>query len=307
MKFGIERKGILLGSSKQNIIINENRILEISFLKIISIIALIDFFTLIPDFEAFWGEDSIIPYELGIINSFSFTYLEWIHHYFFGIKLTYLFYAIGCLYVGFLLIQIFYTRLLLSFPIIVFQLILYRSIVHFNYGYDHFITMSFFYSFGIGVFQMFKEHSKAKKVIKTSPLSIILRSHLCIVYFFGGIAKAAGMGWWNGNSLYRAVASFNSNLIFSPIVFALLGIGTVILETFYPVLIFTKFRKWTVLSVICMHLGIGIIMKLPLFALIMITWNVFAHPDLFFPFYKKHFILRTFNIKNKLIKNPGTI
>src|SRR5205807_469276 len=33
----------------------------------------------------------------------------------------------------------------------------------------------------------------------------ILQLHMCIIYSFGGITKCAGLGWWNGESLWRAL------------------------------------------------------------------------------------------------------
>src|SRR5205085_9157703 len=33
----------------------------------------------------------------------------------------------------------------------------------------------------------------------------VLQVHLCFIYFFGGIAKCVGSGWWNGSSIWRAL------------------------------------------------------------------------------------------------------
>jgi len=292
---------------RRNTILNKEAEIEIFFVKIISFIALLDFTILIADFKAFWGENSIIPFELGLVNSLSFAYLHWVSYYFSGTMLTYFFYGVGFIYIILLFIQIFRTKLLLSFPIICFQLILYRSIVHFNYGYDQFITISFFYAFCLGLCRLFKNDSKPHTSTRITSLALILRIHLCIVYFFSGIAKAAGVGWWNGNSLYRALASFKTELIFPPSFLAIAGIGIIFLETLYPILIYTKFRKWTVLAIICMHILIGIFMKLPFFALIMITWNVFAHPDLFISYFNKKYFFLLMKDRKKLSDNTEMV
>ena len=33
----------------------------------------------------------------------------------------------------------------------------------------------------------------------------VLQLHLCVIYFFSGLTKLLGSGWWNGESLWRAL------------------------------------------------------------------------------------------------------
>src|SRR5437764_14813478 len=70
-----------------------------------------------------------------------------------------------------------------------------------------------------------------------------LQFHVCIIYFFGGISKCAGYGWWNGVSLWRALtrAPFDvvppEVLIRMAFVLPLFGILVCVMEATYPIFI----------------------------------------------------------------------
>ena len=60
----------------------------------------------------------------------------------------------------------------------------------------------------------------------------------------------------------------------------MVGILTVILEPGYPFLIVNKTTKRIkLIAVIRMHLGISFILQLPIFAAVMIVWNIAAYYD----------------------------
>ncbi len=110
-----------------------------------------------------------------------------------------------------------------------------------------------------------------------------LQLHLCVIYFFSGLSKAAGRGWWNGESIWRALTRPPFDLldpaavtIVRPLLPAA-GICFFLLELLYPILIWPeKTRTGWLLAVIGLHIGIGVFMGMPLFALIMITLNCAA-------------------------------
>jgi len=111
----------------------------------------------------------------------------------------------------------------------------------------------------------------------------ILQLHLCLIYFFGGITKSAGNGWWDGASIWYALIRppFNllspETLIVWKHLFPILSISVCLLETGYPLFIWLrKTRTLWLVEVITMHLAIGLAMGLYLFALVMITLNVAA-------------------------------
>ena len=111
----------------------------------------------------------------------------------------------------------------------------------------------------------------------------VLQIHLCLIYFFGGLAKCLGSGWWDGSNLWRALIRPPFNLI-SPdllvqwkVVFPVAGIFICLLEISYPILIWPKTtRGFCLASVVLMHAGIGLSMGMYLFSLIMIILNLAA-------------------------------
>jgi len=111
----------------------------------------------------------------------------------------------------------------------------------------------------------------------------VLQLHLCIIYFFSGITKCLGAGWWNGASIWRALTRPPFNiipielLVSWKILFPLLGIAVCVIETSYPFFVWLKKTRlvWLV-SVLAMHIAIGLSMGLYLFSLIMVILNLAA-------------------------------
>jgi hypothetical protein len=111
----------------------------------------------------------------------------------------------------------------------------------------------------------------------------VLQLHMCIIYFFGGIAKCAGRGWWNGTSLWRALtrAPFDvvppEILIRGAFFLPLLGILVCVIEATYPIFIWPEKTRlpWFV-GIVAMHVAIALLMGMYLFAGIMIVLNLAA-------------------------------
>jgi hypothetical protein len=100
---------------------------------------------------------------------------------------------------------------------------------------------------------------------------------------FSGLAKCLGGGWWNGSNLWQSLIRPPFNIISPDIliqfkyVLPVLGISICLLELGYVVFIWMK--KTRLLWLVCilgMHIAIGVIMGMYLFALIMIVLNLAA-------------------------------
>lgn len=111
----------------------------------------------------------------------------------------------------------------------------------------------------------------------------ILQMHMCLIYFFGGIAKSAGIGWWNGTSLWRALTRPPFNVISPDVlivgknIFPVIGILVCVAEVGYPFFIWPrKTRPVWFAFIIGMHVMIGLAMGMYLFALIMVVLNTAA-------------------------------
>jgi hypothetical protein len=118
----------------------------------------------------------------------------------------------------------------------------------------------------------------------------VLQIHLCLIYFFGGITKCLGSGWWNGSNIWLALTRPPFNVISAEILFRWkyflpgIGISICLIETGYPLFIWLKKTRliWVVF-VLGMHVMIGLTMGMYLFALVMIVLNIAAFgPDFSF-------------------------
>jgi hypothetical protein len=157
-----------------------------------------------------------------------------------------------------------------------------------SYGADNLVTIGLFYLMIAPLPRSWSVGDRLRHRDEISPQLVgfhrrVLQIHLCLIYFFGGLTKCLGVGWWNGANLWRSLTIPPFDLLpphwIASVGFLLPGLGIVIclLETTYPFLIWPQQTRKPVLYSICaMHLGIGILMGMYLFAGIMIVLNIAA-------------------------------
>lgn len=111
----------------------------------------------------------------------------------------------------------------------------------------------------------------------------VLQLHLCVIYFFGGLTKCLGSGWWNGTNIWRSLTLPPFDVLpihwVASIGFLLpaAGMAICLLEMSYPFLVWWRpLRKAGLLAICTMHLGIAIMMGMVLFGAIMIILNLAA-------------------------------
>ena len=156
------------------------------------------------------------------------------------------------------------------------------------YGADNFMTVALFYLMLSPLPDQYAVDSRLVKIKAKDPRLLgfwrrVLQVHLCFVYFFGGLAKLLGSGWWNGSNLWRSLIRPPFNLLSPDILvrfkYALpvLGISICLVEIGYPVFIWIKKTRflWLV-CILGMHAAIGLMMGMYLFALVMIVLNLAA-------------------------------
>ena len=103
------------------------------------------------------------------------------------------------------------------------------------------------------------------------------------IYFFGGLAKCLGPGWWNGINLWRALTRPPFDLISADILvrfkhfLPITGVAVWLLEIGYPFVIWhRRLRRPWLIAILLMHAGVGIAMGMYLFASVMIVLNLAA-------------------------------
>ena|SRR2546430_1908691 len=156
------------------------------------------------------------------------------------------------------------------------------------YGVDNFMTIGLFYLMLCPLPDRYSIDARLRPGRTIDPRRVgffqrLLQLHVCLIYFFAGLAKCLGTGWWNGDSIWRALIRAPFNVI-SPdfllrwsALLPFIGISICLLEVSYPFLVWPrKTRPIWYFSIIAVHVGIGITMGLYLFALIMIVLNVAA-------------------------------
>lgn len=164
-----------------------------------------------------------------------------------------------------------------------------------SYGMDNFTTIGLFYLMLCPLpDRLSADWRLGKRPWQSSEVRgffrRVLQMHVCLIYFFGGFTKCMGVGWWNGDSLWRALNSPPYDLISSQtlaswsFLLPAAGMAVCLLETAYPLLIWIKRTRLPCLMAICgMHVGIALVMGLHLFSSIMIILNLAAFgPDFSF-------------------------
>lgn len=177
-----------------------------------------------------------------------------------------------------------------------------------TYGVDHFMTIGLFY---LSIAPLPDSHSLDRRLTRAAapdPHRIgfhqrVLQIHLCLIYFFSGLAKCIGSGWWEGTSMWRALTRPPFNVVDPTVLLQwnhllpAAGIVICVLEVVYPILIWPKLsRSLWLASVLTMHIGIGLLMGLYLFSLIMIILNIAAFgPGIELPGWPARLIMRLRN------------
>jgi hypothetical protein len=163
-----------------------------------------------------------------------------------------------------------------------------------SYGMDNFMTMGLFYLMLSPLPDRASLDWRLRDLRPKNPELLgfwhrVLQLHLCAIYFFSGLTKCLGSGWWDGSNVWRALIRPPFNVIDPEILvrwkdfLPLAGILVCLLESGYPFLIWSsRTRKIWLLGICAMHLLIGVAMGMYLFSLVMIVLNVAAFgPDLF--------------------------
>lgn len=113
----------------------------------------------------------------------------------------------------------------------------------------------------------------------------LLQIHLCVIYFFGGIAKARGTTWWNGSAMWLSAANYEYQSIpltwiaSYPRLGAMLSNATMLWELSYIALIWPKVTRPIYLATAVMvHAGIALFLGMITFGSMMIIANLIFIP-----------------------------
>jgi hypothetical protein len=157
-----------------------------------------------------------------------------------------------------------------------------------SYGVDNFMTIGLFYLVLSPLPDRYSLDWRLRELRPRNPQLLgfwrrVFQLHLCLIYFFSGLTKCLGSGWWDGSNVWRALIRPPFNVIDPEMLvrwkylFPVAGVFICLLEIGYPFFIWSdKTRKIWLICICAMHAGIGVTMGMYLFALIMIILNIAA-------------------------------
>ncbi|PWT77901.1 MAG: hypothetical protein C5B58_16035 [Acidobacteria bacterium] len=169
-----------------------------------------------------------------------------------------------------------------------FHLCAAKSGAFVSYGMDNFLTIGLFYLMLSPLPDRYSLDWRLRGLRSKDPQLLgfwrrVIQLHLCVIYFFSGLTKCLGIGWWNGSNIWRCLIRPPFNVIDPEIlvrgkfIFPIAGIVICLLETGYPIFIWSSKTRNIWLICICgMHILIGLAMGMWLFSFVMIILNVAA-------------------------------
>lgn len=200
-----------------------------------------------------------------------------------------------------------YFRFLFSIIIALLHNIILNSSPITTYGVDYMITFLLY----INIFWSLKTliSDDSFKLFFSFTIKL-MQVQLCIIYLFGGIGKFLGFDWFDGNSIWLTMNLYmNDSLldIITPyipkITYKFISLFILFSELFFPFLVFNKkTKKWAILNVILLHIGISFIIGLHTFSACMIVFNLIAfYPNEVGKYFTLFLNKTTFILTNRLI------
>ncbi|WP_117209820.1 HTTM domain-containing protein [Allorhizocola rhizosphaerae] len=120
----------------------------------------------------------------------------------------------------------------------------------------------------------------------------IIAAQICILYGAAGFYKVHGETWGNGTALhyvlnqelFRPWPTLSSFVDSLPLLVAVVCYMTVLLQVAFPFVLFSRIKYPVLAMMLGMHLGIAVLMGLPLFSAAMIIADAVFLPDRFYRF-----------------------
>ena len=254
----------------------------------VAVFCLVQLLVLLPDWLWLYGPDGLIPWQLSDAVSFRNTPgLLWFAQYLepSGLSSLQLLWLVTSLYFFSLIALIIGWKSQWMGSIAWITHLVLTTTGHFTaYGVETFTHIALFYCMVMPVGAAWS--IDARKGFNVAPhlltLSIrVIQLHLCIMYFASGMEKAMGTQWWDGNAIWIALQQdqfhhFNVDWMASvPIIPQLLCIGTLLVETLFPLgMMWGRTRRFWLPAILMMHLGIAVFLGLELFGGLMFLLNL---------------------------------
>lgn len=172
------------------------------------------------------------------------------------------------------------------------QVIVFNSTHLTSYGFDAVLLTLLFYAFIFPTGSYFSLDKKLKPEQYQTASELlpyyhkVVQLHVCLIYLATGIAKLHGQSWHDGSGLWDAInqpqfysvlTSYWQRFFTVPGVAVVLGMGALLTELLFPVLIWVRgINKVMLLLIVLLHTFIAVVMGLWLFAFVMIAFDLAA-------------------------------
>ena len=197
----------------------------------------------------------------------------------------------------------------------IFALILFVTLTNvmapYCFGVDVYQTVCLFYLCisPIGYHYALSPKKISDKIIKLQQIAMRgIQFYLIITYLSAGVEKGLMSSWWNGEFIYFVLSDptiLTTHAIptnWHYLVYAFLGSSVVILESTYFLCVWIPYiRTISIVSIIVMHIFIGIYMELLSFGILLTLLNIVCwYPVLIEDFKKIRTIFFSKSTKNSL-------
>lgn len=131
-----------------------------------------------------------------------------------------------------------------------------------------------------------KGKSSLTQDMGTSIFYRMIQIQLCLIYVYSGMEKLKGMSWWDGTAVWSVLA--NSQMVIAdftwirhfPLAVVFVSFTTILFEVYFPVLVWVRpLRKYFLMAGVLFHAGIGVVMALWTFAILMMSPYLLFLPE----------------------------
>ncbi|MEV6685755.1 HTTM domain-containing protein [Streptomyces sp. NPDC051130] len=140
---------------------------------------------------------------------------------------------------------------------------------------------------GVGEFREFRD--TASTVLHNCGMFVIA-AQVCFLYGSAGLYKVQGGSWGNGTALhyvlnldlFRPWPALSLLLDEHPVAVAVAGYLTVLLQVAFPFVLFGRLKYPVLVMLVSLHLGIAVLLGLPVFSGVMVVADAVFLPDRFY-------------------------
>ncbi|MEU7063924.1 HTTM domain-containing protein [Streptomyces sp. NPDC046161] len=142
----------------------------------------------------------------------------------------------------------------------------------------------------VGGFREFREFRDTASTVLHNCGMFVIAAQVCFLYGSAGLYKVQGGSWGNGTALhyvlnldlFRPWPALSLLLDAHPVAVAIAGYLTVLLQVAFPFVLFGRLKYPVLVMLVSLHLGIAVLLGLPVFSGVMVVADAVFLPDRFY-------------------------